>query len=210
MVVSRHLPLLFIISITYFVYCTHSFDGYIRLCGARLANKLHDVCKHYGGHQTPRDRRAAHSPNAANNSSLFHTSHSLVPRYIHESQLESVFTGAAVEQPKMHSGIVDECCKNRCKISTLLSYCAEPPKEVNVDLERLFQDNVILFEVLPSKEKDSTSGQFSSSGDNRLAKQTDNTDQPRQSLGTYSREKPYFIMENNLRRSNMNNDKFTF
>ncbi|XP_035210705.1 uncharacterized protein LOC118185033 [Stegodyphus dumicola] len=209
MVVSRHLPLLFVIFIIYFVYRTHSFDGHIRLCGARLANKLNEVCKHYGGHQTPRNRRAAHS-NAANNSFLFHTSHSLAPRYIQESQLESLFAGAAIGEPKMHSGIVDECCKNRCKLSTLLSYCAEPPREENADLERLFKEKVILFEVLPSEENDSTSRQLVTSGDNPPAKQADIADQPRQSLGTYSREKPYFIMENNLRRSNMNNDKFTF
>ncbi|GFS55536.1 ilGF domain-containing protein [Trichonephila inaurata madagascariensis] len=69
----------------------------VRICGKRLADFLHYMCRHYGGFHSPESKR---SGNAGNQTM--------------DSILSTVLT----------SGIVDECCRKQCTLSTLISYCA--------------------------------------------------------------------------------------
>ncbi|GIY39691.1 ilGF domain-containing protein [Caerostris darwini] len=112
---------------------TDSVQG-IRICGKRLADFLHFLCQHYGGF---------HSPTTENSGSYYR-------RNAPESQIESSVQEESEVLPAAAArtflpGVVDECCRKQCTISTLISYCANGDYLVNPErlseLERQLASN---------------------------------------------------------------------
>ncbi|KAG8198576.1 hypothetical protein JTE90_026474 [Oedothorax gibbosus] len=86
---------MFVISLFYLsLIHTDSVTG-IRICGRRLADFLHHLCKQFGGFHAPLLKRNV----------LFST-------------------GQRREVEDSTSGVVNECCRNQCSVYTLISYCA--------------------------------------------------------------------------------------
>ncbi|GFR07681.1 ilGF domain-containing protein [Trichonephila clavata] len=90
----------------------------VRVCGKRLADLLHFMCRHYGGLYAPQSKR---SGSTDQNSEV-------------DSTLSTV----------LQSGIVDECCRKQCTLTTLISYCADGEYVANdrlSEIEALFSSN---------------------------------------------------------------------
>ncbi|GFT29553.1 ilGF domain-containing protein [Nephila pilipes] len=96
----------------------------VRACGKRLADFLHYMCKHYGGFHSPESKRSGSTENQI----------SAVQQPAEDAGLSTV----------LQSGIVDECCRKQCTLSTLISYCADG-EHIGSDrlreIENLFSSN---------------------------------------------------------------------
>ncbi|GFT29551.1 bombyxin B-2 [Nephila pilipes] len=139
------------------------------------------MCRHYGGFQAPESKRTARSETENRNSSLT-GQHSGLTNQPEESGLST--------------GIVDECCRKQCTLSTLISYCANGENAENErlsELESLFSSN-------------SQTLRENQMGETTMDTDLDNPDSARNShdrvnaganmpnLGTNSRNRPVFIV----------------
>ncbi|GFQ84829.1 bombyxin B-2 [Trichonephila clavata] len=151
----------------------------VRMCGKQLADFLHDLCRELGGFHAPENKRTD----------------------LHSRQISEESAVEQSEQQRHHStvlqsGIVDECCRKRCTLSTLISYCANG-EQVSADrlseLQNLFSSNSETFSENQMRE-------------NLMEMMTENPDSVRNShtlmntganmpnLGTNSRNRPVFIV----------------
>ncbi|GFY59871.1 bombyxin B-2 [Trichonephila inaurata madagascariensis] len=128
------------------------------MCGKRLSDFLHYMCRHYGGFQTLESKRS--------------------------------------EENGLSTGIVDECCRKQCALSTLISYCANGENAANerlLELESLFSSNAEAFREIQAEE-------------NTMEMMANNPDSARNShvqvnagtnipnIGTNNRNRPVFIV----------------
>ncbi|GFY70542.1 bombyxin B-2 [Trichonephila inaurata madagascariensis] len=149
------------------------------MCGKQLADFLHDLCRHLGGFHAPENKRTdLHSRQISDESA--------VEQSEQQRHLSTV----------LQSGVVDECCRKPCTLSTLISYCANG-EQVSADrlseLQNLFSSNSETF----SENR---------MGENVMELMTENPDSVRNShvlmsteanmpnLGTNSRNRPVFIV----------------
>ncbi|GFS55528.1 bombyxin B-2 [Trichonephila inaurata madagascariensis] len=149
------------------------------MCGKHLADFLHDLCRHLGGFHAPENKRTdLHSRQISEESA--------VEQSEQQRHLSTV----------LQSGVVDECCRKQCTLSTLISYCANG-EQVSADrlseLQNLFSSNSETFSE-------------NQMGENVMEMMTENPDSVRNShslmntgasmpnLGTNSRNRPVFIV----------------
>ncbi|GFW80529.1 ilGF domain-containing protein [Trichonephila clavipes] len=167
----------------------------IRLCGRRLADFLNSVCRHYGGFRAPISKRTVIG-GIGNQNSFITKLHSLQGALGHpmeKSPEKKQFS--AVHQ----SGIVNECCRKQCTVSTLVSYCSVGE---NIDKERLAE----IERLLSSKSQTSKTEEIGKSITGRITEQPDSARKnyisenvaaalsSSPNLGTSNRDRPMFIV----------------
>ncbi|GFQ84826.1 ilGF domain-containing protein [Trichonephila clavata] len=178
----------------------------IRLCGRRLADFLNSVCRHYGGFRAPASKRTAIG--GIGNQDSFVTK-------LYSFQ---AFQGFPLEKSPekkqlsgLHqSGIVNECCRKQCTLSTLVSYCSVGE---NIDKERLAEiESLFSSNSQTSKTKgigESITGMITEQPDSARNTYTPEnapaTFSSFSNLGTSSRDRPMFIVVPQLYRE-INND----
>ncbi|GFQ84828.1 bombyxin B-2 [Trichonephila clavata] len=165
----------------------------VRMCGKQLADFLHDLCRELGGFHAPENKRTD----------------------LHSRQISEESAVEQSEQQRHHStvlqsGIVDECCRKRCTLSTLISYCANG-EQVSADrlseLQNLFSSNSETFSENQMREINTMKDEFLfKENQNLMEMMTENPDSVRNShtlmntganmpnLGTNSRNRPVFIV----------------
>ncbi|GFW80526.1 ilGF domain-containing protein [Trichonephila clavipes] len=89
----------------------------IRVCGKRLSDLLQFVCRHFGGFYAPQWKRSAMG-GPGNWNPFITKSQAVLGFRLRKSPEKRQF--AAVPQ----YGIVNECCRQQCPLTTLVSYCA--------------------------------------------------------------------------------------
>ncbi|GFW80521.1 bombyxin B-2 [Trichonephila clavipes] len=139
------------------------------------------MCRHYGGFQSPQSKRTAHNETENRNSSLTH-----------------MHTGLTTQPDEsgLSAGIVNECCRKQCTLSTLISYCANGDNAANERLSELENQYSSNAEALRENKM----------GENTMEIMANNPDSARNShvqvstgpntlnLGTNSRNRPVFIV----------------
>ncbi|GFT29557.1 ilGF domain-containing protein [Nephila pilipes] len=103
----------------------------VRMCGRRLADLLNIICEKHGGFHAPRARREV-TDKAVNKRSVIE-----ILRPVARRSNEGT-TPAEVEMSQgFRSGVVDECCRKQCTLTTLASYCANSQHIGNIDLDEI-------------------------------------------------------------------------
>ncbi|GFS55516.1 hypothetical protein TNIN_17401 [Trichonephila inaurata madagascariensis] len=160
------------------VFQTKSVQS-IRICGKHLADLLHVLCRDHGGFHVPENKRTD----------------------LYSRQVREEFAAEQSEQQThlstvLQSGVVDECCRKQCTLSTLISYCANAEQ---IGAERLSE----LESQLSSNSETLSENQMR---ENVIEMMTENPDSERNShgqmntgdnipnLGTNSRNRPVFIV----------------
>ncbi|GFQ84832.1 hypothetical protein TNCT_58081 [Trichonephila clavata] len=160
------------------VFQTKSIQS-IRICGKHLADLLHDLCRDHGGFHVPENKR-----------------NDLYSRQVREESAAEQSEQQTHLSTVLQSGVVDECCRRQCTLSTLISYCANAEQ---IGAERLSE----LESLLSSNTETLTENQM---GENVMEMMTENPGSVRNShdqintganmpnLGTNSRNRPVFIV----------------
>ncbi|PRD36086.1 UNVERIFIED_CONTAM: ins-b [Trichonephila clavipes] len=160
------------------VFQTNTVQG-IRVCGKHLADLLHDLCRDHGGFHVPEYKRT-----------------DLYSRQVREESAEEQSEQQTHLSTVLQSGVVDECCRKQCTLSTLISYCANADQ---IGAERLSE----LERLLSSNSATLSENQM---GVNVMEMITENPDSERNShalmntganmpnLGSNSRNRPVFIV----------------
>ncbi|GFS69383.1 bombyxin B-2 [Nephila pilipes] len=151
----------------------------VRICGKRLADFLHYMCRHHGGFHAPENKRADLYPRQVAEESALEQS-------IQQNYLSTV----------LESGVVDECCRKQCTLSTLISYCADG-EQVGADrlseLESLFSSN--LETITENQMRENTMEIMTElPGSARNSDIQDNTGANIPNIGTNRRNRPVFIV----------------
>ncbi|GFQ84822.1 bombyxin B-2 [Trichonephila clavata] len=139
------------------------------------------MCGHYGGFQSPQSKRTVQSETENRNSSLTHEHSGLTTQ---------------PEESGLSAGIVDECCRKQCALSTLISYCANGGNATNErlsELESLFSSNA---EALRENQmEENTIEIMANNPDSAINSHIQVSTGPTTlNLGTNSRNRPVFIV----------------
>ncbi|GFW80533.1 bombyxin B-2 [Trichonephila clavipes] len=151
------------------------------MCGKQLADFLHDLCRHLGGFHAPENKRTD----------------------LHSHQISDESTVQQSEQHRhistvLQSGVVDECCRKQCTLSTLISYCANG-EQVSADrlseLQNQFSPNSETFSENQMGERENMMEMMTENADSvRNPHVLMNTGASIPNLGTNSRNRPIFIV----------------
>ncbi|GFQ84830.1 ilGF domain-containing protein [Trichonephila clavata] len=187
-----------------FLIQSDSVQG-IRLCGRRLADFLNSVCRHYGGFRAPTSKRTAFG--GIGNQNSFVTK-------LHSFQASQGFPLEKSPEKKQfvsvsQSGIVNECCRKQCTLSTLVSYCSvgeNIDEERLAEIERLLSSNSQISKEKIGKEKTGMITEQPDSARNTYTPENaPATFSSFSNLGTSSRDRPMFIVMPQLYHE-INND----
>ncbi|GIY94806.1 ilGF domain-containing protein [Caerostris extrusa] len=165
---------------------TDSIQG-IRLCGKRLSDFLHSVCQQNGGFHSPAIKKSDYSK---------YSSLADLNANVPESQLESSVRDRVL-LPTFLPGVVDECCRKDCEMSTLISYCTNGEYLENTELlsqlESLFSTNSG-GNLENQRQEEMKHGKTEQSGKNSERQFLAHTAANFPNLGTFTRERPVFIV----------------
>ncbi|GFS55518.1 ilGF domain-containing protein [Trichonephila inaurata madagascariensis] len=166
----------------------------VRLCGKRLADFLQYMCSHFGGFPAPTWKRAAlgGARNQHSVTKLHLLQESLgfpLEKSLRKRQLSTVH----------QSGIVNECCRKQCTLSTLVSYCAvgaNTDKERLAEIESLFSSNSQTSEAedIGKEIIGMITEQPHAAGNTYISENTAATLSSFPNLGTSNRDRPMFIV----------------
>ncbi|XP_054718861.1 uncharacterized protein LOC129228223 [Uloborus diversus] len=102
-----------------------------------------------------------------------------------------------------NSGVVDECCKNQCTLSTLVSYCADSGEVSDINLDEVLfpgsdrgstLSNEDLEYLLQKDQVASISNSSSEHNGHQMAYQDSESQTNRPNLGVFMRNRPVFIV----------------
>ncbi|GFY59872.1 ilGF domain-containing protein [Trichonephila inaurata madagascariensis] len=142
----------------------------VRLCGKRLADLLHYLCQHYGGFHAPESKRSGNNENQNPEA---------------DSSLSTV----------LQSGIVDECCRKHCTLTTLISYCADGQNIASnrlAEIENMFSSGSRTLTEIQMREDMATD--HPESANSPLGSNTESVLPNIPNLGTSNRNRPVFIV----------------
>ncbi|CAL1263502.1 unnamed protein product [Larinioides sclopetarius] len=109
----------------------------VRMCGRRLADLLNFICEKHGGFHAPRAKREV-SDRSASKRSVIEIFRPLSRRTLNNPGNEGAATPSEVEMTSsFRSGVVDECCRKQCTLTTLASYCANSQHVGNIDFDEM-------------------------------------------------------------------------
>ncbi|GBO34624.1 hypothetical protein AVEN_164978-1, partial [Araneus ventricosus] len=109
----------------------------VRMCGRRLADLLNIICEKHGGFHAPGAKREV-SDRSSNKRSVIEIFRPLSRRTLNNPGNEGAAAASEVEMTSgFRSGVVDECCRKQCTLTTLASYCANSQHVGNIDLDEM-------------------------------------------------------------------------
>ncbi|CAL1263499.1 unnamed protein product [Larinioides sclopetarius] len=106
----------------------------VRMCGRRLADLLNFICEKHGGFHAPTAKREI-SDRSYSKGSVNEIFHPLSSRALNNPGNEGA--SEVVMTSSFRGGVVDECCRKQCTLSTLASYCANSQHVGNIDLDEM-------------------------------------------------------------------------
>ncbi|GBL80610.1 hypothetical protein AVEN_225290-1 [Araneus ventricosus] len=134
--VLRHSILFVLGFVVLSVLYSENAEG-VRMCGRRLADLLNFICEKHGGFHAPRAKREV-SDRSSNKRSVIEIFRPLSRRTLNNPGNEGAAAASEVEMTSgFRSGVVDECCRKQCTLTTLASYCANSQHVGNIDLDEM-------------------------------------------------------------------------
>ncbi|GFS55539.1 ilGF domain-containing protein [Trichonephila inaurata madagascariensis] len=169
----------------------------VRMCGRRLADLLNIICEKHGGFHAPRARREV-SDKATNKRGVMEIFHP-VGRRSNEGN-------APVEVEMLQgfrSGVVDECCRKQCTLTTLVSYCANSRHVGSIDLDEIVPPGTEHIPALSAEDiaefHEAAKGATNTAEPNTLISRPAVLGHPsRPNLGQFMRNRPVFIVMSQL------------
>ncbi|XP_015914227.1 insulin-like [Parasteatoda tepidariorum] len=164
----------------------------VRMCGRRLADLLNFICEKHGGFHAPR-RDVSHKSDGKR--SIIE-----IIRPLSRRQLTGQDSVAVVEaETGFRSGVVDECCRKQCTLTTLVSYCANSRHVGNIDLDEILPPGS---ETLSAEDFAEYQLQQDSSKDVLMPRPLSPVGSlvhaSRPNLGSFSRNRPVFMVLSQL------------
>ncbi|CAL1263503.1 unnamed protein product [Larinioides sclopetarius] len=161
----------------------------VRICGKRLADLLHFMCKHYGGFHSPGVKRRAFTDLENTSTDLYSK------RTAEETERETVSEDGQISTA-IDTGVVNECCRKQCTVATLISYCADGEYlgslERLAELETLFSSNTGTFTEDQMEEE--TASETPAANNEMQHRVNSVAVAERPNLGTSTRNRPVFIV----------------
>ncbi|GIY39687.1 ilGF domain-containing protein [Caerostris darwini] len=177
--------------------CNENAQG-VRMCGRRLADLLNFICEKHGGFHAPRAKRDA-ADRTSNRTPVFE-----IFRPVYRRSNPGNEATSEVEMSTSRGGVVDECCRKQCTLTTLVSYCANSQHVGHIDLDEIVppgNDNIpaISAEDIAEYQRNAAKGTVDASEPIvRPAASSGLFHSNRPNLGQFSRNRPVFIVMSQL------------
>ncbi|KAF8789983.1 uncharacterized protein LOC129961038 [Argiope bruennichi] len=174
----------------------------VRMCGRRLADLLNFICEKHGGFHAPRAKREVFD-RSTNKRSVVEI---LRPLSRRNSGNEGAAATTEVEMTtNLRNGVVDECCRKQCTLTTLVSYCANSQHVGNIDLDEMVPpgsepaisaEDIVEFQLQHDAAKDSSESNAILSRPASATGLFPHSGRP--NLGQFMRNRPVFIVLSQL------------
>ncbi|CAL1263501.1 unnamed protein product [Larinioides sclopetarius] len=177
----------------------------VRMCGRRLADLLNFICEKHGGFHAPTAKREVSERNSSKRS-VIEILRPLSRRTLNNPGNERADATSELEMTSsFRSGVVDECCRKQCTLTTLASYCAKSQHVGNIDLDEMVPpgsepaisaEDIAEFQLQHNAAKGMTD--LSETHAMRPASSTGLAHSSRPNLGQFMRNRPVFIVLSQL------------